>query len=247
LAIKRIQEIPSELPHAHLYLDDVEEISTILRDAYERHERTETEAINKKLALLGSQPTTQPERVVRIQYKSGDSQMDTIQDLQSRGGSATDLEIVVDVSFGGGVSFRGTLNPVLHCHTLGSEQSWGVYGKVRSVFDHRPLRLRNTANNLPLGLKFLFYILFLLVPGLFPAGRLWASQILLLWGAYLILAIGLAYTVLRPSRVFFTYSHERSRASSQAWSRSMRDIFMLVTGAVIVKLVEQLFRHLFSK
>ena len=64
MTVTTVRKIPSGLPHAHLYLEDVEEICKILLDAFSRPST--------------SQPT--------ILFSLGeDLQMDSIDDLERRG------------------------------------------------------------------------------------------------------------------------------------------------------------------
>jgi hypothetical protein len=76
MAVKRIHKVPDELPHAHLFLDDIEEISKILLAAHE-----------PVLAHTKREP--------RISFVIKDSQMDSIEDLKVRGGSTAELRITV--------------------------------------------------------------------------------------------------------------------------------------------------------
>ena len=77
MSIRTIHELPSELPHAHLYLEDIEEISKILLEAYAPYFR-------------------EREKEAKIVYTVGDPRMDSIGDLETHGGTTADLSIGVD-------------------------------------------------------------------------------------------------------------------------------------------------------
>ena len=68
MSIRTIHELPSELPHAHLYLDDIEKISKILLKAYAPCFR-------------------EREKEAKIVYTVGDPRMDSIGDLETHGGT----------------------------------------------------------------------------------------------------------------------------------------------------------------
>jgi len=69
-------KIPDTLPHAHLYLEDVQEITNILLEAT-------------------APVITRFREETKVVYRAGDWEMDSIDDLRTLGGSATDFQISV--------------------------------------------------------------------------------------------------------------------------------------------------------
>ncbi len=153
MTVTTVRKIPSELPHAHLYLEDVEEICKILLDAFSRPST--------------SQPT--------ILFSIGDDlQMDSIDDLERRGGSAKDFGIeVVGYSYDR-IRFQSFMNPEADLFILA-------------------------------------YIVFL---GL------------------------IAFVIFRSSRVSFVRSHDRFKQVSEVRRGYFRDVFMLILGGVIGKVID---------
>jgi hypothetical protein len=244
MAIRKKREFPDKLPHAHLYLDDVEEISKILLEAYE--------------PVLGERGEQ-----AQIVYSADDSEMDSIDDLKTRGGSTTHFQIIVgslrtlqrrsepgmSFFYGDGVELSSTLSPTTRLYSL-RDKSWAVQARLKAIFDHRQLTLRNSIDSLPWWFRSILLGLAVSLPlvairyGLHRAGttiHVWA--VYLAWVIYLVL---LALAVFRPSRVSFVYSYERSTASSAAWRRHSRDFIFLVLGAVIPIVLQLLVKH-FSK
>jgi hypothetical protein len=146
MAIRTIREIPSKLPHAHLYLDDIEEVSTILLAA----------------APASADQKEQP----RIIYTIGDTELDSIADLQTRGGNTTNLRIG---RWGFGLTFRFYAQPEVELYGLGTDQAWATYGKIKSIFDRRQLRIKNAIGSLPRWLKWVLWTALFMIPNFFPA------------------------------------------------------------------------------
>jgi hypothetical protein len=255
MAIRTIREVPSQLPHAHLYLDDIVEISSILQDAAFESAKLERDRIESEVLpsfkasseeslkvkdLLGSQRSITP---ANISYSVGDTKMDSITDLQSFGGSSAKFEMGLE-NWGPRLRFTYFMNPELQLHSLDEAQQWVTYGRIKSIFDRRQLRIKNAIESLPGWLKCSLWIFLALTPELFPHTR---------HGAYF--AIGYISTValigyvyfLRPSRVFFLRSHERTRASSEARRRTVREISILVVGGVIGGLIIELVHRFWFK
>ena len=80
MVIRKIHKIrdknPETLPHAHLYLEDVQEITNILLEAT-------------------APVLTRFREEAKVVYRAGDSQTDSIDDLRTLGGSATDFQVSV--------------------------------------------------------------------------------------------------------------------------------------------------------
>ncbi len=224
MALERIHKLPSELPHARLYLDDIEEVSKTLLEAY-------------------AAPLAERHQEAKVTYTVGDLRMDSIDDLQTRGGSTTELRIALG-DFYADVDFRSILNPQIGLYALDEQARWAVYAKIKSIFDKRQLRIKNAILSLPEKLKFALYGMVSVLPYLVFLTQRFPRGLWILFGWMIFVAL-LGFTLYRPSRVFFVRSHESSKVSSAARRGYVRDLIFLVLGAVVVKLTEQLFKYFF--
>lgn len=215
MTVTRIAKIPSELPFAHLYLDDVEEICQILSHA--------------------SGQVGPHERPLAVSFSVGDDLlMDSIEDLQQRGGSSTNFTIRVGSN---SIHIRGfLLNPTIYCYGLDESEQLAVYHKLKVIFDARRMTLRNDLSSLPGWVSSLIYFVFAI--GIFSllnflnAGfRTYVGYIAFLLGV-------IALIFIRPSRVSFVRSHERFKELSSIKRGYVRDILMMITGGVVGKLIE---------
>jgi hypothetical protein len=216
MTVTTVRKIPSELPHAHLYLDDVEEICKILLDTF-------------KTLPGNSQPN--------IRFSVGDNlRTDSIEDLEERGGSATHFSIEVGPRFSADdVNFRGFLNPEARFYGLSESEQWAVYSKLKAIFDLRRFVIKNAIVDLPGWLKWSLY--FVAVFGVPPLlSYLHARSFMYI--AYIVFLGLIAFAMFRPSRVSFVRSHDRSKHASEIRRGYFRDIFMIVLGGAIGKLIE---------
>jgi hypothetical protein len=229
MAISKIRTVPTELPHARLYLDDVEELSRILLDAFR----------NPKKPIY-AQPGDPPQA---LRFLIGDDlQIDTVDDLRQRGGSASSFQIAVTVGIiGSSISIQGFIPPTLRLSPeLDVSEQWAVYSKVRAVFETRELVLKNAILSLPGWLRWSLVAFSWL--GIFPVMELLKARSFwyLLWSGM----VGfILFVMFRPSRVYFVDFHERSKllaADRKSWFRA---IALLALGAAIPKLVEYLAKH----
>jgi hypothetical protein len=256
MAIRTVHQFPSDLPHVRLYLDDIEEISSILQDAAYKSAKLETERVHAKMLadftdsgvdsltakrLLESKRSITPPDIT---YTIGDTKMDSVEDLRTFGGATTKLKIRVE-QYGPTLSFNFISNPQLLLNSsFDDEQAWATYGKVKSVFDRRRLRIKNALESLPEWLKWSLWISLSLSPLFFPHGQR-LLYFVIGWTAVIVLVIYESY--LHPSRVFFVRSHDRTRMSSEARRRNIREIIILVIGGVIGGLIIEGIHHLLSK
>lgn len=233
MVIQRIRNVPTELPHARLYLDDIEEISKILLESH-------------------AAVAAEIKKEAKIVYSVSDVQMDSVDDLQTHGGSVTNFGIKLNLGTAQASSidlFSRFVKPRVELYYLDKEERWAPYAKIKSIFDRRQLRAKNAIDSLPAWLKWLLYLLvFVAFPQLIfrlkPGDRL--VQRLILISSLSITAL-YAFVVLQPSRVFFVRSHERSKKSSEAREANVRTIVLLVLGAVIGGVISQLIARLFHK
>ena len=120
MAIKPLpQSIPTKLPPAKLYLDDITEIVQILTE---------------------SDPGCQ------ASFVAGKSKCDTLDDLKDLGGRAT--HFVMDISSPGKHQTL-ELTPSstrIHIHEIGDQlPAWSKYVNVAAIFEKRRLRLKSVA------------------------------------------------------------------------------------------------------
>jgi hypothetical protein len=93
LAVMRrhTQRVPTDLPHARLYLDDIEEVTRILS---EEVSQAVIHAPERAIDVLTKENlTTAP--ATKVLYQIGKEEMDSIDDLLNQGGSVSDLEVSV--------------------------------------------------------------------------------------------------------------------------------------------------------
>lgn len=223
MAIRTIREVPSDLPHARLYLVDIEEISQILLEAAKP-------GIAKRMGEA------------EISYSIGDTKMDSIHDLKTLGGGTTKFEIVVG-PWGPRLSFRFFMHPELLLHSLDDELAWATHAKVKSIVDRRQLRIKNAIESLPGWLKWSLWILLSLSPEYLPHVQ---HPVYFLIG-YTTIFVLVGYELTRPSRVVFVRSHERTRRSSEARRKNLREIIILVVGGVVGGLIIELIHHFLYK
>ena len=242
MVIRKIHKIrdknPETLPHAHLYLEDVEEIANILLEAT-------------------APVLTRFREEAKVVYRAGDSQMDSIDDLRTQGGSATDFQISVGSrSLYNSVQLRRYLEPQIRLYSLGQQECSAVHAKLKAIFDHRRLTIKNAIFGgpwwnaifrLPGWLKWIAYVAILLSPILF---RTVVGHIHPLAGVvhigptffvgYWIFVALLGFIYFWPSRVSFVHSSSTSAARRKAFVA----IMLLVTVAVVAGAIRLFFRHL---
>jgi hypothetical protein len=224
MTLTKIRSFPDELPHARLYLDDLQEISNILMEAYRRPE---------------GDPSKQP----TIMYSFGDIRTDSIQDLRDRGGSASDVTIQLGYTT---IRLGRFSQPSIYLSSLADAERWGVYSRIKAVFDSRRLVLKNFISGLPFSAQMLLYVF---VMGGFPAliEVLTSKHKVVGWivfSCYWLVFALIAVILIRPDRVIFVDSHERSKVSADRRRGFMRDIGMITLGAGIAKLIDLIFSKL---
>jgi hypothetical protein len=230
--IKRIKELPTELPPARLYLDDVEGLVDIFREA----------AAHQSWEPLGGE--AQP----RVSYQIGEYTCDTIDELRSLGNEAANFRIAVGKR--GGYKVQITVERLFSSVSsfgISEEEQWAVYAKVRAVFENRSVRWKSVLHGIPWWL-WLTAILLMNVLGI-VSGRKPASVALRGWDVASALAI-LTLLVLLVYEGYFKsvvlvlrYSHEsKDRLSTlKSWGPYL---LAGVLGAVGTKLVEKIFQLL---
>jgi hypothetical protein len=215
MSITRIVKVPSDLPYAYLYLDDVEQICCILHDAL----RAES-----------------PEKPIVTTFSTKDLRMDSIEDLEKHGRSATTFSVKVRLDYRElSLELRPFSEPEIRLHTLDSESEWATYSKVKAIFDARQLTIKNAVSRLPEWSKFSLWIFAVfIVPTAFEVFRTrWFVDL-----AYLGTLGVVFFIMVRPSRVFFVHSHEQSKLTIENRKSYIKAIILLCIGAVIGKVLE---------
>lgn len=227
MPIAKIREIPRDLPAARLYLDDIEELTEILLEAF------------KPTAAARFHPED-----VCVKYSfggklRGDASTTSINDLKSVGGSSSYFYIHVG-QWGPKLSIQGILPPDLSLAALPENEARAVYQKVESVFRHRELGLKNFLTSIPSWVTWVGMALNLLVPGPLIALLLQKHA-----PNILVVALGCIYLALlgsififsfQPSRVVFADSYEQSRQSAEARRAYARDLVFALIGAALALL-----------
>ena len=232
--------IPDTLPHAHLYLEDVQQITNILLEA--------TAPVLTKF-----------HEKAKVVYRVGDLQTDSIDDLRTLGGGATDFQVSVGSrSLYNSVQLRGHLEPQIRLYSMGQQECWAVHGKLEAIFDHRRLTIKNAIFGgpwwnaifrLPGWLKWIAYVAILLFPGLLSAvvGHVRPLARVVHIGptffvSYWIFVALLGFIYFWPSRISFVHSSSTSAARRKA----VVAIMLLVTVATVAGAIRLLFGHLFK-
>ena len=198
MATTKLRETPSELPHAHTYLDDVEEICGVFRDALVKHAE-ENEFF----------------------FTTSDHRMDSIADLEKHGGSATEFSIHLNV-YSDGLRIYKVLSPELKLVALDNEAAWAVHAKVKAIFEARQYALKNAITRLPEWLQWAIAALAI------PMALIMVSLISALHTKTYFFAVGLlivlciVYALCRPSRVSFVRFNERSHIVEKTESNGAR-------------------------
>src|ERR1700756_3610647 len=235
-------KIPDTLPHAHLYLEDVQEITNILLEAT-------------------APVLTQFHEKAKVVYRAGDLQMDSIDDLRALGGSATDFQVSVGSrSLYNSVQLRHHLEPQIRLYSMGQQECLTVHAKLEAIFDHRRLTIKNAIFRgprwnaifrLPGWLKWLAYVVILVFPILFfrAVAHIHSLSRVVRIGptffvSYWIFVALLGFIYFWPSRVSFVHS---SSPSSAARRKAFVAIMLLVTVAVVAGALRLLFRRLFKQ
>ena len=224
-------KIPDTLPHAHLYLKDVQEITNILLEA--------------TAAVL----TTFHEKA-KVVYRVGDLQTDSIDDLRTLGGSVTDFQVSVGSrSLFNSVQLRGHLEPQIRLYSMGQQECRYVHAKLEPIFDQRQLTIKNAIFRLPGWLKWLAYVVILIFPTLFSrvVAHIHSLSRVVRIGptffvSYWIFVALLGFIYFWPRGVSLVHSSSASAARRKAFVA----IMLLVTVAVVAGAMRSLFRHFFK-
>lgn len=235
MTITKIREVPSKLPPACLYLDDIREITNILIDAY-----------TPVVARAGKEATVM---YTFGKCAEGDSRAMSIDDLRGVGGSSTYFRISVyelDCDFWGGeVRIYNTLPPEAHLSALSDNEARATYQKIEAVFLHRVLAFQHAISQLPSRLNWVIWITPLILPLLLISLRAsLAAKVALALIFYALFFGGLIW-YSQPSRVVFADSYDKSREKTEARKSYVRDLVFAVLGAGLTLLVQVILKKWF--
>jgi hypothetical protein len=223
MAITKVRTVPSELPHAHLYLDDIEEICAILTDAFDSSWNDSAQ-------------------IVTAFYANQETQFDSIADLQEYGGSSS--YFTIEVGSYDRLIIHGFLPPELNLYSLDDQKRWLAHSKIKAVFEVRQYAVKNALSQAPGWLRVTLFALFavgtpLLLVAIHVRHYVFVAYITVLF-AFMFCA---AFMVFCQSRVSFVRFHERSRVASESRKAWVKAISLIVAGAVIGKIIERLAAH----
>lgn len=243
---RRVEQFPTQLPFARLYLDDLEEIIGIFREAITKRFRDESATWNE--------PDREGQFEITVLYRTGNEEMDSVADLQEHGGSLADLTVTMQGEHTGGRFFRATCSLNLQGFlsdapsvSLGiGDEIWGTYARVKAVFERRRMALRTLVGDLPFSVKLGAWA-FTLVPlaigiGLRSSSHAAAANVIdIIAAAYSLLFLcGLAVS-FRSSRVYLMRSREKWRVAADARRKSAYGAVIFLIGVVVTELVHYLF------
>jgi hypothetical protein len=140
MAIRQVRKVPNDLPAAHLFLDDIEEIASVL----------------EKL------PGYRQDITSKCTYQVDDRMCDTIADLKKIGGKTRNFSVSVK---GGSVSIS-TGSRFYNFGLSDSEDAWQAFARIRDVFERRS-SIRTKARNLPSAVLFTLYFALPFAPVVF--------------------------------------------------------------------------------
>jgi hypothetical protein len=137
-------EPPSELPPARLYLDDIQEVMEIFREASKYRQ---------------SEPRKDDQETVRFETKN--ETCDTIEDLKQIGGSTNHFLLTMNKRFGYGLTLRASSwGCSWSTQGLTDEGEWYAYAKFASLFKARKVWWKALMHAIPTWT----YLLVALVP-----------------------------------------------------------------------------------
>jgi hypothetical protein len=225
---KKPREVPTNLPPARLYLEDVEELTEILLTAYK---------------TLGVEP--------QVQYTFGtDDISNSVDALRTLGGSAKHFEIKVwaEESYRKiEVKVDGTWDPKFYCYGLPEKEQRATYQQVNDVFLGRVLTVKYLCDQIPSSVSTALWILFSIIPfNLSWIGPRFPTLGIVLTtycGVYLLL---LATYMFVPSKVLFADVRSKPKLRKELWQKNARDLGLLIAGGVITFVVELILKKYFK-
>jgi hypothetical protein len=231
MAVQILREAPSNLSHARLYLDDVEQVAAIL-----------VEALNS-VPIPSYAP---PERLATtVEYVLQDRKADTISDLHTLGGYSTEFSLVARRGYANvTVVIYHRLNPRVEARGLPETQQWETHGSIKQIFQRRSMVAKNILDELPSKLKSWISWLYVLIPFMF--GFLLPHRALtyfLLMVVYVMGFVATGIVTFSKSRVYFAYSYDKSRVAAEVRRGYIEKIALLASGALLNEVIRRVAAH----
>lgn len=223
MALRRIRAVPTNLPQARLYLEDVEEITQILRD------NIAPDSVGQRANVL---------------YEIGAETADSIGDLEQLGRAVKSMGISAEIATQSCEVSIGK-HPTIHCFNLNEDTRWKVYGSVRQVFERRQLRLLNLLQT-----HSAWRVLFILIniglwAGTLAIGLGKGHRRLLIVGLLLTIlalasAILLAFSGFGSGSVRLVYLRDKSRLSAADRKKYIQWAAATIIGALLTLAIQWL-------
>lgn len=217
-----IREVPQELPHARIFLDDIFEVEAILQGSY---------------AKLPNAPPVGFEYTIDDRIK-----LTTHEELEEHEGFSSNFSLFVvnnGSCFGGRkvLSITRFSNPEFNPPYDLEDQKWEMFGKVAEVFKTREDKLKNAIMSLP------FWLSWMLLPALLACTifanlkavthyvdpRAFYSIQWLLLGISLVAS----YEVFRRNRIYFRYARQDQKARDAARKERFEKFLWLLVGTIL--------------
>jgi hypothetical protein len=235
---RHVQEVPNELPHARLYLDDIETITRILTEEISQaviaRERSRPAGIPTEANAAAA-----PE--IKVLYRIGQEEMDSIDDLLSQGGNVADLEVRVSETRAWlpcALRFSWASPPRLDLRGVREDKEWEIHARVREVFEKRGMLVKNFIDLLPNSVKYgaLWLMIALPTADLLFRGSLRA--VFMVQGFIFLIFLCCLVASIRPSRVYLVRSHERSRTTSETRRKYLIGAITFALGVLFTKILD---------
>jgi hypothetical protein len=221
LAIKPLlQSIPTKLPPAKLYLDDIAEILQVLTDS---------------------------SADCHVNFVAGKSKCDTLDDLKDLGGRTT--HFLMDISSSGKHQTLDLTTSAtrIHIYEIGDQLvAWSKYVNVAAVFERRRLRLKSVVRSVGswifAGLWLLIVAVWIFVPhAAKPVSR---YELHYLATGVILAAAVLYYFVSSHSVVYLRYPH---KVGAGRWLEDHKPeiivgVMCALMGAIATRVLEKVWR-----
>jgi hypothetical protein len=214
-----IREVPTELPHAKLYVDDLEEIAALL------------------LAVAVSNRRPHP----RVRLATESQIFPSFSAMLQQGGLSRHFTLSIEDAYIS-VRFYSLLPPRIELVGLAEDTQWAVYSKVKAIFDTRSYRFKNAVLALPLWIRIGAYLVWLTIPSSFAHSHSKVTMAAVL--AVLIVVPALVGLELaRRSVVIFKRFHAHKTWISERLQTYLQNILFTLLGAVLSVILQALYDH----
>jgi len=230
MVIRRKREhVPSELPPAKLYLDDIESIVDIFET---EHEQTK-----------GKMQTT---------FRVGGQECTTVGELREIGKRLKELEIVTRSTNSPYAEHKLDITDYsvrLRTYSGSPTTDWAIYGQVHEVFQRHPSWWKRAARDLshyvPWWLLIAFYAIGNFIDHLLPHDTahtrpISGTEIVVLVAIFLIFGVGGYLAFFKHSTVILRYSHE---SRFPRLKEHIPQAIIAIAAAILGALIAAFIRH----